>query len=294
MSSASDRASDRASERASERAVESPIDPFIALDRHPIDDPVTARRQRETLDRDGALVLAGFFTPTLVAAVLDQSLPRIDEAFFTVDRTHNVYLTPPDPTLADSHVFNRQIVSTKGCLAHDQIPADSPLRAIYDSPRFQLFLCRLLGIESIHPYADNVSGINVHFHLDGQELGWHFDNSSFAVTALMQAPESGGTFDYVPDLRDADRGDQNFDGVEAVLNQSEQRMTSAGKTATSPIRTLDFDPGALVLFRGRNSLHRVTPSRGSWPRVLVVFAYNTEPGIGLSEAAKQTFYGRSR
>ena len=263
------------------------LDGLIELTRYPIDDPEALHRWRDELDQHGALVLPDFFTPSVVAKVVDQSLPRLDEAFFTVDQTHNVYLTPPDDSLPDDHVFNQQIVSTKGCLAHDQVETDSPLRAIYSSPRFRRFLCNVLDIESIHPYADTVSGINVHFHLDGQQLGWHFDNSSFAVTALMQAPESGGTFEYVPDLRDASRGDHNFDGVAAVLNGEQRAGTE------SPVKTLRFDPGALVLFRGRNSMHRVTPSRGTVPRVLVVFAYNTEPGIGLSEAAKLTFYGRS-
>ena len=100
-----------------------------------------------------------------------------------------------------------------------------------------------------------MSGINVHFHLDGQELGWHFDNSSFAVTALMQAPAAGGEFEYVPDLRDAVAGEHNFDGVAVVLDGND-----CGPDGPS-VKTLRFDPGALVLFRGRNSLHRVLSAR---------------------------------
>jgi len=53
-----------------------------------------------------------------------------------------------------------------------------------------------------------------------------------------------------------------------------------------------MEPGALVLFRGRNSMHRVTPTKGKTTRMLVVLAYNTEAGITLSDSAKQTFYGR--
>ncbi len=47
--------------------------------------------------------------------------------------------------------------------------------------------------------------------------------------------------------------------------------------------------GALVLFRGRNAIRRVIPVGGD--RTLVL-AYNTEPGISLSETARMTFYGR--
>ena len=55
---------------------------------------------------------------------------------------------------------------------------------------------------------------------------------------------------------------------------------------------LNMKPGTLVLFRGRNSIHRVTPTIGNLKRILVVLAYNSEPGIALSESARQTFYGR--
>ncbi len=114
----------------------------------------------------------------------------------------------------------------------------------------------------------------------GRELGWHFDNSSFAVTALFQAPEAGGVFEYIADVRDADAGEMAFDQVAAVLD---------GHAA---VRTLEFSPGDLVVFRGRNALHRVTPTEGAVTRILAVFAFNDQPGIGLSESALTTFYGR--
>ena len=120
----------------------------------------------------------------------------------------------------------------------------------------------------------------MHYAGTGQELGWHFDNSAFAVTLLLQAPEGGGEFQYVRDLRDADGGDMNFSGVEDVLDGRHQPAT------------LEVTPGTLVLFRGRNSLHRVTPTIGERTRILVVLAYNATPGVALSEAARMTFYGR--
>ena len=55
---------------------------------------------------------------------------------------------------------------------------------------------------------------------------------------------------------------------------------------------LSVEPGTLVLFRGRNAMHRVTPTQGVRDRILVVLAYNSKPGIALSEAARMTFFGR--
>ncbi len=97
---------------------------------------------------------------------------------------------------------------------------------------------------------------------------------------MIQPAETGGVFEYVPDLRDADRGDMGFAAAEAVLD---------GRT---PVRQLAVEAGTLLLFRGRNSLHRVTPNLGARTRMLAVLAYNTEPGVALSPNAQRTFYGR--
>jgi hypothetical protein len=234
---------------------------------------------RSELDRAGALVVSGFFSPDAIATVVSEAEPRESEAFYAAS-THNVYLTDPDPGLPADHAFNRQVASSKGLIADDQIRPDSLLRAVYDAPVFRRFLCQLLAIDEIYSYADDLSSVNLHFAASGKELGWHFDNSSFAVTMLLQAPVAGGVFEYVADLRDADAGEMGFDTVTAVLD---------GET---PVRQLEFEPGDLVVFRGRNSLHRVTPTEGDTTRILVVFAYNSEAGIGLSDSALETFYGR--
>lgn len=253
---------------------------LVDCEEHPLGSTAWLTAQASELNRRGVLVLPGFFTPQLVSAVVAESADRTEEAFYTRS-THNVWLTDPDPQLGDAHVFNRQITSSKGLLADDQIPAASPLRVVYDHPTFNAAIAAIVGSPQLHPYADPLSSINVHFHNDGQELGWHFDNSEFAVTALLQAPEAGGQFEFVADIREDANGHENFDGVERVLD---------GET---PAERLAMEPGDLVLFRGRRSMHRVTPSVGPVTRILVVFAWNSEPGVSLSASAQQTFFGRT-
>lgn len=254
----------------------------IPLDtvRHPIADADYGAACSARLQSDGALVLEGFFTPEAIESIVAEVAPAEADAFYA-DSTHNVYLTPSDPELPLDHPFNRQVASSKGLIADDQIAADSVLRQIYHDSRFRAFLCEMLGIEEIHPYTDDLSSINVHYASAGRELGWHFDNSSFAVTMLLQAPEAGGAFEYVAAVRDADTGDMAYDQVAAILDGEE------------PVQTLAFEPGDLVLFRGRNALHRVAPTEGAVTRLLVVFAFNDQPGVGLSQSALQTFYGRT-
>jgi len=252
----------------------------INIDDHPIATRDYADTCKTRLDEAGALVLTQFFRSEAIDAIVAESAPLEDSAFYA-GSTHNVWLTPIDESLGENHVFNRQIVSTKGLISDDQIPPQSPLRDVYNDATFQAFLCGVLGIDAIHPYADDLSSINVHFAAEGMELGWHFDNSSFAVTILLQAAEAGSAFEYVPTVRDSTGGDHGFDAVRQVLD---------GET---PVQTLHFNPGDLVLFRGRDAMHRVTPTIGDTTRLLVVFAYNDQPGVALSESALATFYGRT-
>lgn len=252
----------------------------IDLVRHPISDTEYVAGCQRRLAADGALVLPGFFTVAAIERIV-REFAADEAAAYYADSTHNVYLTPPDPELPAEHVANRQISSSKGLIADDQIPADSPLRLVYDDPAFRAFLCGILGLDEVYSYADPLSSINVHFAAAGMDLGWHFDNSSFAVTMLLQAPEAGGRFEYVPSVRSAETGDQGFETVAAILDGRSDPLT------------LDFRPGDLVLFRGRDALHRVTPTVGEITRMLVVFAFNDRPGVQLSDSALTTFYGRT-
>lgn len=234
---------------------------------------------RRTLADTGVLVLPEFLTPDAVAAVREEGENNMHRAFYTAS-THNIYLKPSDPEFPADHPRNREVCSSKGCITTDQIRADSALHTLYNAPEFRDFVCAVLGEAELHPYADALSSVNLHFASEGQELGWHFDNSSFAITLMVQRPEAGGIFEYVKDVRDADRGEFNYALAGKVLDTE------------VPTHTLAMDPGTLVLFRGRNSMHRVTPVRGPHTRMLAVLAYNTQPGVSLSESARMTFYGR--
>lgn len=259
--------------------IDTSIDTILDTGTYPIHTSEFQSRCKRDLDRDGTLVMRGFMRPEAVASVQLEGVANADKVYAKT-QTHNVYLTPPDPQFNADHARNREVESSKGCITDDLLPDKSALRGLYDSEVFKTFLCAVLGEQALHPYADPLSSINLHFAKAGQELGWHFDNSSFAITLMIQAPDAGGQFEYVANLRDADSGDMNFAGVDKVLD---------GET---PVRTLEMAPGTLVLFRGRNSLHRVAPVEGDKTRMLVVLAYNSQPGISLSESARMTFYGR--
>ena len=252
---------------------------LIRFDLHPLADADWRRECREQLNQHGALVLRQFLQPDALQSIIAEGDAQRHLAYHTLSK-HNVYLMKKDEAFDADHPRNRDVISTKGCITDDVIAAESPLRQLYNDELFKSFLCDVLGETALYPYADPLSSINLHYAPDGQELGWHFDTSSFAITLLLQKPRAGGVFQYVKDLRDADAGEMNFDGVAAVLDQRQ------------PVDALAIEAGDLVLFRGRNSMHRVTPTEGDITRMLAVLAYNTQPGIALSETARMTFYGR--
>ena len=258
---------------------ENSIDHIVDLQACPLDDTAFRQHCKDTLNNDGVLLLSRFLTSDALTALAAEGHDNQPRAYFT-QSAHNVYLSPTDPDHPPEHARNRTVRSTKGCITTDQIPDNSALRSLYDSRRFRAFLCAVLEEDELHEYADPLSGINLHYAAKGQELGWHFDNSSFAITLLIQQPTGGGVFEYVRDARNAEEGDMNFALATDILD---------GKASVSQ---LAMQPGALVLFRGRNSIHRVTPTQGQVTRMLAVLAYNTQPGISLSESARMTFYGR--
>lgn len=255
------------------------LENVVDLEEYPLENDDFRSECKRTLDKNGVLVMRSFLRPAAIASIQSEGEANQHLAYYTVNK-HNIYLEPPDTRHPSEHPRNREVSSSKGCITTDQIPGASALHTLYDARDFRQFLCAVLGEAELHEYGDTLSSINLHYASEGQELGWHFDNSSFAITLMIQTPESGGAFEYVKDVRDADSGEMNYEFSGRILD------------GDVPTETLTMDAGTLVLFRGRNSMHRVTPVKGKRTRMLVVLAYNTEPDVSLSESARMTFFGR--
>ena len=116
---------------------------------------------------------------------------------------------------------------------------------------------------------------------DGDELGWHFDRSEFAVTVMYQEAETGGHFEYYPGLRSAEN--DNHAEIETILRGD-------GEGAVR----LPSGPGSLAIFQGRNALHRVSPIAGSRPRINSVLTYGEKPDMRLNKLTQGLFYGRTQ
>ena len=97
---------------------------------------------------------------------------------------------------------------------------------------------------------------------------------------MIQSSDSGGNFQYINKGRDIEKNIIDKKLIKSVLTNKYE-----GKEIL-------VEPGTLILFYGRNYLHRVTPVKSKKNRILVTLNYNTEKGIKLSENARMTFFGR--
>ena len=77
-------------------------------------------------------------------------------------------------------------------------------------------------------------------------------------------------------------GDEKYDEVARVLRGEPHEA----------VERVPMTPGTLMLFEGRNSMHRVTPIAGRVPRYVALFAYDTKPDTVSSDQLKLARYGR--
>lgn len=261
-----------------------PLSQVVDLDRYPIDHLDSPQgtglvtRCRAALAAEGACQLPGFLRPEAVARLVAEAEGRRGQAYRT-DDVHNVYFEevpaaadPGDPLALLQH-------SSKSAIAWDLVDADSPLRIAYGSDELTAFLGRVLGPGGLHRYADPLAAASLMVFDEGDELGWHFDRSPFAVTIMLQPAVQGGEYEYHHHLRDAE--DPNEDGVRAALVDA-----LPGRI------TLPNEPGTLSMFQGRYSMHRVTPVVGDRVRINAVLAYSARPGDRLNALTQELFYGR--
>jgi hypothetical protein len=78
------------------------------------------------------------------------------------------------------------------------------------------------------------------------------------------------------------KGSENFSEVGRVLDGTSKL-----------IKVLELEPGDLQLFRGRYSLHRVTPLIGPTPRYVAIFSYVEQPDMVGSPERTEQLYGRT-
>lgn len=258
---------------------------LLDLETYPLDRPESpgyaalVAECRARLAADGMFELPGFLRPDATRAAAEAARPAMARESYRHARLHNVYFRDTVDGLSDDHPAMAKVETVNHTLCADQLTGN-PVIAVYDWPPFARFLAAVMGKEALYPMADPMARVNIQASRDGEALNWHFDRSEFTTTILLQAPEEGGELEYRKDLRGA--GDPNFAGVSAVLRGEDPE-----------VRRVKLKEGALNVFRGVDTLHRVVRVKGQTERMVAIFSFFDRPGVVMTPKEQASFYGRS-
>ena len=266
---------------------ESQLDPALVvnLESYPIEEmanPLRAalvERLRNELDSQQYCVLPDFMTADALAPALKEIASVKASAF--KNRSHrNCYLyKEKDPALPDDHPTNIHFDASYAMIGHHLLPENSVLKQLYYWPPMMHFVAEVVGVEALYPNVDKYQPVNVNCYADGDQSAWHFDAwNAFTMTLMLQAAEAGGDFEIVPNIRSGENA--NHDELSKVLRGDRSRVVKVARA-----------PRALVIFRGCNSLHRVAPVSGPRDRLMAVFVYEEQPGVGGDPRVNETVYG---
>jgi hypothetical protein len=256
---------------------------YVDTERYPIDAPGERREDliaclQAELNQNGCAVLKHFVREERIAELVAECDRVADRGHRNFNRT-NPYFTADRPDLPSTHPLRRFYDRSNAFVPADNFGPESSIRAIYEWPAFAPFVQATLSEPHFFRYADPLADVIVNLAEAGNGFPWHFDTNNYTVTLAIQNAESGGDFEYSPYLRSTT--DENYEGVTAVLD-GDPRL----------IRTLRLEPGDLQIFKGRYSLHRVTPLAGSQRRYVAIFSFAEEPNMVGSPERTRQLYGR--
>jgi hypothetical protein len=258
---------------------------LLNLARYPIfdlgrpDARALMRRCHDELTETGSCLLPDFLTAEALQAMREEARQLAPLAYNEGATKGTAYLDVPDKSLPADHPRRRMMRTSVGAVAYDMLPAASPLRRLYEWDGLDDFIAGVVGLPKIYRYADPLGAVNIAVMKDGDELLWHFDQTDFVTSILLEPSERGGAFEYVPFIRSGE--DERYDRVKRLFDGD-----------LSDVIRLDLEPGAFAFFKGRYSIHRVTPIEGQTDRLIALLGYDTKPGTISSDGLKMRRYGR--
>jgi hypothetical protein len=261
------------------------VEQVVDTGRYPLSEPgseewnAVVRRTREELRTVGCSVLPDFIQPAKRDALRRECASIAPLAYYDVE-TVNVYNIATDSSLPADHPGRIIMRRGNAFVSRDRIGRDFVIHQLYSSELFQHFVASCFELPRLYELADPLSGLCLNVVKPGMEHPWHFDTNEFTVSMLTQEPESGGVFEYCPNIRSA--RSENLDDVRAVITGRRTRL----------VRKLALRPGDLQLFMGRYSLHRVSEVHGTTARHSAILAYSERPGVIGSVARTRQLFGR--
>jgi hypothetical protein len=259
---------------------------LLDLERYPITDlegsaaRAVIEAQRRSLADKGVAILPGFVGAAATARMAREVAELAPRAFLE-DAWGTPYLLPADDAFPEDHPRRSLQHSLTWVLAYDLIPRRHALRSLYEWDPLMHFVGAILQRHPLYRMADPLGALNATIMDEGHVQGWHYDNTEFVVSLALQSSREGGHFECAPLIRAG--GDERYERVAHVLSGD----------GVERVEIFPMTPGTLMIFAGRNSIHRVSAVRGAVPRMVALLSYDTRPDADSSEVFKYVRYGRS-
>lgn len=257
---------------------------LVDLDRYPLhargsaayED--TVRLARKGLGSEECAYLPDFATPEAVARMQEEARRLVPRAVY-FSQEHNPYFSkrPEDAGPRDPRrMLGRK---TNGLVPGEAFPRDGLIWNLCRHPAVKDFVEDCMAAGPLYFYEDPYGCLNVSVQRAGEEFAWHFDTNEFTVSIQLQKPDAGGVFEFAPNIRTPES--ECFDEVAKVIEGDRSRVIP-----------LDLRPGDMQLFKGRYSIHRVTPVEGKTSRLIALLAYARAPEMYATPERSQQIWGR--
>ena len=250
----------------------------------------------------------GFLTREALESCREEARSGQDTAF-TTDNVHTAYLLPRDEEHYLSNSVRNHSMRTKvASIAFDELPPHGTLANLYQHPTLLHMIASVVHNDDdkkkkkkkLYLSSDPLGCCSINVFRPSYHHSFHFDESEFSTTLMIQQAQKGGLFQYTHPLRNNSE-DLAAPAVASVLHRHDAQNNKPQEpldeydpnNQTPELHTLDFAEGTLSIFSGSKSLHRVTPVEGPHSRLVAVLTFASQPGFCNSGRVQSLFWGRS-
>ena len=227
------------------------------------------------IDTNGLCLLPDFVTSGFFDGVISEVKDNEEKGFY-----NESWRSPFGIKSRKAQENSIQTRASMKTFAYDLLAPNSKLRLLYESDIFTEFLKKILRVDNFFKCADPLVSCLVASQKGGDELGWHYDPNDGVVTLLLQKPDNGGEFEFVPNSKES-------------INEVSEKELSILDNQDEDIISLAQNPGTLAIFNGSNSLHRVAPVARNSERIVAILSYSEVPDFTFSSEIRKNFLGRS-
>lgn len=252
---------------------------LIDTDLYPIDEPESHERKqlvercRAELDEHALCCLPDFVRPEGLRAIIKEMRALEDEAHYN-DYLRTAYGWMDNSGFPRGHPRSALFARRFGYLLTHQVPDVALIRALFFWDPLTDFVRDALGFTALFRSACPTLSIQLNYMREGDVLPWHFDSNDGVVSLLLDSADEGGQFQVAPYVRE--EHDEHYDLVQRAFDED-----------PGIVREPRMPPGTFILFKGRRSVHRVSPvEKSAKPRMIVLYSYDEKPEMEFPEATQ--------